>query len=253
MELLILLIVTHFIADFYLQPKEWIDCRFDNKVRSRGLYKHILVHCVLVGLVLLFYAPSFSYALFMMLGIGLSHFTIDLWKAGKPATTPYFLIDQVLHIAVIVSLWVYVNGSHIQLLEFLIQTITNPHVLIIVLAYILACKPASILISIILKRHTAALFSAQASSTTPSDPNIGLEAAGRWIGYIERCLTLTFLFMGQFSGIGFLVAAKTIFRFGDLTKNNDRQLTEYMLIGTLLSYTIALAIGWGTMACYRFL
>ncbi|MFV0501856.1 MAG: hypothetical protein ACK5MH_09735 [Bacteroidales bacterium] len=45
------------------------------------------------------------------------------------------------------------------------------------------------------------------------------------------------------SGIGFLLAAKSIFRFGDLKDSKDRKLTEYILIGTLLSFAVAIATG----------
>ncbi|HLV52538.1 MAG TPA: hypothetical protein VKY29_00860, partial [Cryomorphaceae bacterium] len=47
----------------------------------------------------------------------------------------------------------------------------------------------------------------------------------------------------QWAAIGFLMAAKSIFRFGDLTRAKDRRLTEYILIGTFLSFGIALAVG----------
>jgi hypothetical protein len=39
------------------------------------------------------------------------------------------------------------------------------------------------------------------------------------------------------------MAAKSIFRFGDLTKSNDRKLTEYVLIGTLTSFGTAIGTG----------
>jgi hypothetical protein len=42
---------------------------------------------------------------------------------------------------------------------------------------------------------------------------------------------------------GFLLAAKSVFRFGDLKESKDRKLTEYVLIGTLLSFGIALLAG----------
>ena len=47
----------------------------------------------------------------------------------------------------------------------------------------------------------------------------------------------------NFEAIGFLLAAKSIFRFGDLKEAKDRKLTEYVLIGTLLSFGIALLTG----------
>ena len=40
--------------------------------------------------------------------------------------------------------------------------------------------------------------------------------------------------------VGFLLAAKSIFRFGDLKEAHDIKLTEYVLIGTLLSFGIAI-------------
>jgi len=52
-----------------------------------------------------------------------------------------------------------------------------------------------------------------------------------------------FVITGNWEGIGFLLAAKSVFRFGDLKESKDRKLTEYILIGTLLSFGIAIATG----------
>ena len=71
----------------------------------------------------------------------------------------------------------------------------------------------------------------------------GLVTAGKWIGYLERCLILTFILINQFAAIGFLLAAKTIFRFGDLSRNHDMKMTEYVMIGTLFSFAIAILLG----------
>jgi hypothetical protein len=48
---------------------------------------------------------------------------------------------------------------------------------------------------------------------------------------------------GNLTSIGFLMAAKSIFRFGDLTPIQDRKLTEYVLIGTLISFGTAIGTG----------
>ena len=42
--------------------------------------------------------------------------------------------------------------------------------------------------------------------------------AGEWIGYIERVLILTFVITGNIEAVGFLLAAKSVFRFDDLNK-----------------------------------
>ncbi len=65
-----------------------------------------------------------------------------------------------------------------------------------------------------------------------------LEKAGRLIGRLERFLILTFIILKQYEAIGLLVAAKSIFRFSE-----SRKVGEYVLIGTLLSFTIAILVG----------
>ena len=44
-------------------------------------------------------------------------------------------------------------------------------------------------------------------------------------------------------GIGFLLAAKSIFRFGELTKPREVKITEYVMIGTFSSFAIAIILG----------
>lgn len=69
-----------------------------------------------------------------------------------------------------------------------------------------------------------------------------LHKAGWYIGVLERLFILGFVVTDYWAGIGFLIAAKSIFRFSDLSRSKDRKLTEYVLIGTLLSYGLALVI-----------
>ena len=76
----------------------------------------------------------------------------------------------------------------------------------------------------------------------PEDREI-LYKAGRWIGIIERVLILSFVFIQQFGAIGFLLAAKSVFRFGDLKDGHDKGHTEYVLIGTLLSFGLTILTG----------
>lgn len=73
-----------------------------------------------------------------------------------------------------------------------------------------------------------------------------LKDAGRTIGMIERLLILTFILMQQYQAIGFLIAAKSVFRFGDLKESGQRKRTEYILIGTLMSFTFSILLGIST-------
>ena len=72
----------------------------------------------------------------------------------------------------------------------------------------------------------------------------GLEDGGKLIGYLERLLILTFVIVNQFAGIGFLVAAKSIFRFSEIKESNDRKEAEYIIIGTFTSFLYAIIISW---------
>ena len=82
----------------------------------------------------------------------------------------------------------------------------------------------------------------------------GLQEAGRVIGRLERTIILIFYLAGSLEGIAFLVVAKSIYRFGDLRKGHwddsddgDREVTfsisEYIILGSLLSYTFAILAG----------
>lgn len=61
---------------------------------------------------------------------------------------------------------------------------------------------------------------------------------GQIIGQLERGLIFLFIFIEQPAAIDFLVMAKSIFRFKNV---RDQKLAEYILIGTLLSFSTAIA------------
>jgi len=53
-------------------------------------------------------------------------------------------------------------------------------------------------------------------------------------------LVFIFITEGHWEAVGFLITAKSVFRFSDLKESKDRKLTEYILIGTLMSFGIAI-------------
>lgn len=75
----------------------------------------------------------------------------------------------------------------------------------------------------------------------------GFENGGKVIGYLERLLIFVFIAMGQYAGIGFLVAAKSIFRFGEFKDSENRMEAEYIIIGTFLSFLYAIVISMFTI------
>ena len=74
-----------------------------------------------------------------------------------------------------------------------------------------------------------------------AEKNEDLQKAGRIIGTLERILFFIFIINDHYDAAGFLIAAKSILRY----KETETAKTEYLLIGSLLSFLIALVLGLG--------
>ncbi|MGI5819089.1 MAG: hypothetical protein ACOX9R_13450 [Armatimonadota bacterium] len=74
----------------------------------------------------------------------------------------------------------------------------------------------------------------------------GIPNAGALIGQLERTLILFLVLADVASGIGLLVAAKSILRFGEVKDAENRKMAEYVLIGTLASFTFAIPVAYAT-------
>ncbi|WP_321473102.1 hypothetical protein [uncultured Paludibaculum sp.] len=72
------------------------------------------------------------------------------------------------------------------------------------------------------------------------DDIAGLAQGGRYIGWLERILVLLLVLIEQPNGIGFLIAAKSILRFGEIKEPGQRKVAEYIIIGTFISFGWAL-------------
>lgn len=72
----------------------------------------------------------------------------------------------------------------------------------------------------------------------------GLPNGGRAIGNLERGLIFLLVMAGMPEGIGFLIAAKSVLRFGSV--GDDRAVSEYVIIGTLASFGWAITASFAT-------
>lgn len=193
------------------------------------MYIHIAITFLFTYIALGSWQP-----LWIPIVIGVSHFAIDLLKLYIKESPWRFITDQLLHIIVIVTCWLlYTSQLNILSTEFAFSW-GSPKVLIYIISYILVSMPTSILVVELTKKWDLEVNGNNSDS---------LKNAGKWIGIIERILILTFTILGKYEPIGFMLAAKSIFRFGDLTNSKDRKRTEYVLVGTLLSFSISIIIG----------
>jgi hypothetical protein len=221
---LIKLILAHLIGDFFLQPNAWVKDKERRKLKSTRLYLHVMIHVVLIFVVFLSFDVWKT-----ALTIGIIHLIIDALKStfqtNKNARILFFA-DQVLHFSSIVVVWHLFDKGSLN-----IVFLNNPHTWMLISGALFLTLPTSIIMKVIIDKWIP--------DNQPDSPK-SLENAGKYIGILERTLIFLFILTNHFEAVGFLLAAKSIFRFGDLKEKHDLKLTEYVLIGTLLSFGIAI-------------
>ena len=227
MLLVLKLVLAHAIGDFVLQPDQWVKDKTIKKHKSKYLYFHVLIHALAL-LILLQFNTNYWIGI---VSIVVSHYIIDVIKLNltkKINPRLLFILDQIAHLIVIaIVALTYTQYS------FDINTLYSKNVLALLLSLIAITSIASVIMRLVMSKWIL----------DEDDANDSLEKAGKYIGILERLFVFGFIIINQWSAIGLLIAAKSVFRFGDLSKAKDRKLTEYILIGTLLSFGIAISVG----------
>ncbi len=223
-ETFLILFTAHVFTDFVFQPRKILA----NKHRVWGLLLHILIVTAIVYLLL----GVFHWQI--LAGVFISYLFMDTIKVYflSDALTP-LLIDQFVHIAALLGLALYFPdvtekgwwATWPVLLPWYFVALSLMSGLVI-------CMPAGgFIIAKILKRFTVEIGSGEIK---------GLKNGGRYIGWLERSLVMLFVLIGQPTVIGFLITAKSILRFGEIKDDTERKMTEYIIIGTFLSFGWAL-------------
>lgn len=253
-NLLLRLIIAHLLTDFVFQPKSWVKDREEKKGKSRKLYLHVLVTTIVA------YSLSGEYSNWVIpLVIFSSHLLIDYLKAKtNKGNFSYFIADQIAHLLVIVMLWLSLEARWDIVPDLLQQISNNSKFWIISTGYVFVSWPLGIIIGKAtqqwrdqiarekLKSNPDQAIDTEITSNETQQPGneqeLGLASAGKWIGICERILILTFVLMAQYTAIGFLMTAKSILRFSE-KETNTQLKTEYVLVGTLVSFASSAMIG----------
>jgi hypothetical protein len=230
-DILLRILFAHFLADFIFQPTSWVNRKNERGIKSRYFWLHIAIH--LITLSVLLWDPKLWP---VILWVTFGHSILDAIKSKFSNSGIWiFLADQLLHVLIIVLVWL-IYWQQFQMFSIAASRIVNNEKFWAVsLAYLLLSTPSSVLIGKMTHRWS--------QDTGISVGNKGLKNAGKWIGIMERLLIFTFIVINEISAIGFLLAAKSVFRFGDLKDPSDHKKTEYIIIGTFISFSIAIAIG----------
>lgn len=235
----LLLLLAHVLVDFYWQPTVWVVDKREKTYKSKYLYLHILL-VILASYVALgqWQNPLPAIAL------GIAHGIIDLIKISldKKGSLTWFIADQAAHIATI-ALTALVLTKHLQpgIQTFIVWFYTTK-TLATLSGALLSLSPISFLVGILTKPWREEL------SRLAPNADDNLANAGRWIGMSERLLIFVFVLVNQFSAIGFLIAAKSLLRYNDKASDSGippayiSKKSEYVLVGTLMSYTCAIAV-----------
>lgn len=224
-EFLVLQFIAHLCLDYFFQTNALAKQKNTIGFKSPFLYWHALVCFVLSWL--------FSLQINFVLGaaiIASTHFLLDGFKKHLCNSSYFgryaFFIDQAIHLAILVCVVIFFDLW--QGISPNVAISINFKYLLVIAGYLVCLKPANIFI-----KEVFQVTDIQVSSDNEM-PN-----AGKVIGVLERILTLTFIIVSQYSAVGFLIAAKSILRYG----NNETLKTEYVLIGTMLSFGIAVIAG----------
>jgi hypothetical protein len=227
MILLVKLLLAHLLGDFLFQPDSWVQAKERRKLAAWQLYLHTLIHFVLIILLV----SDAGFLIWAVL-IAVTHLLTDIVKLYMLKETNrrwYFFIDQIIHLIIMTGVWLIYAGYANSL-----QNIAFDKILLYVTTLFALTTPSSIAVKSFISKWTP---------QTTLDDTDSLQEAGKTIGILERLFVFAFVLSGHWEAIGFLLTAKSIFRFGDLKESKDRKLTEYVLIGTLISFGIAIVAG----------
>jgi hypothetical protein len=217
------LLIVHLLGDFILFRNRRLKKRGEPLWRSGRLLSHSLIHFILAWIALW----EFKYWGAAVL-IGISHYLSEVVIRQLLRRRPQFafVLDQIFHVGL---LFIIEMG--------ILTPFRRPHFEIPwleICGLIAVTFPAAKFIEVFLAQWPPAKSAGKIQ---------GLINAGLWIGILERILIYVLILTGHWEGIGFLLTAKSVFRFGDLTNSKDISLTEYIMVGTLLSFCLAIAAG----------
>lgn len=230
--LLLQLIIAHIFTDFLFQTEKLVK----NKNKYGASSPHLYIHALIAGFLSVLFINQWAYW-YVGVFIAVTHFFIDWWKIEtKKDNLKHFIIDQVAHFVIVLLAWLWIGQQWENVWEQVQQAIVSPSFLIIIIAYLIVVYPVGFIIDKATKKWQNEIKESEYLEE-------GLDKAGRYIGILERLLVLTFVITNQMGAIGFLIAAKSILRYGDKDKKGARKQTEYVLIGTLMSFSFAIIVG----------
>lgn len=221
-NMLIRLLLAYLLCDFVFQTKKMLE-------NKSWFSNYMILH---IAIVYLCTALLTSWWLWSV-GIAIAHYiiegiTIEIQKRKISTKLELFIAEQAAHCLLIIIVWAAYFGLWNQLFEAFKIPFTDYQSSLIIMGYLLVSTPIGYIIKL----------TVQDISITNDHSNI--RNRGKQIGIFERIIILTFVLLGQYEAIGFLITGKSIIRFA----NNEGHLrSEYVLVGTMMSYAMSIIVG----------
>lgn len=249
-QIFLVLIFCHLVCDFIFQSKKIVSIRVSSNIKKsfKGNFIHSLTHFIFsLVMVIIFYKIKYIFldenSLYTICFlIALIHFSIDVGKSvilNKyiccKNSIQIFLIDQGLHFISILFLCIYftdidlVESSHLLLLD---------KIFIALIMFTMGTFVAGIFLKMFIEYFFPKNFYID-------DFNIfkesrGAKDGGHIIGILERIFIMISITIGHPEMAGFVLTAKSIARFKKL---DDANFAEIFIIGTFISFIIAIICG----------
>lgn len=222
----LVLLIAHFLGDYHFQSEKLSEAK---RKSHAALAKHLAIHGLLLFISWLLTWQSNMILLFSAVWLG--NIIIDLLKVTlqrkwifQAEQIPYiYLIDQLLHISLIVVLSQVVFPASGDV-SVSIPTLVLKWTLLTVLI----TKPANVTFKVLFNQYQN-----YTDDTVDQTEIVTVPGAGAMIGNLERILSAIFLSLNALSSIGLIYTAKSIARFKLIEENQG--FAEYYLIGTLFS------------------
>lgn len=229
LTIFIILLAAHVFGDFVLQTNEMAK----NKARWGVLLVHAGIHG---GLVYLLLQQWEGWQ--VPVAVAAFHFGIDFIKSRRAASARAFAGDQAAHVlalALVASIAVSLGWERPfgGLAWRWIVGFAGFVAVVRGVGFFVGAKADELI---------------AANSELRKTIKAGLKDGGKQIGRLERALIYVFILVGEPTGIGFLVAAKSILRFEE---SKQQPVAEYVLIGTLWSFGLAMVIAWLTQQAIK--
>jgi Protein of unknown function (DUF3307) len=240
-NLFLAIYLAHLLTDFVFQTTRIVSNKHRGEWGSyiiHGVTQYIAV-LVIVTLADPHRLPTLSFQL-VAVSLSLVHLLVDWAKVSftkshrMPDNAVTFVLDQAIHlITVIGAVFLLAHPSLDKLVLWLNRIrLRQESILLVSVIYVLVIFGGGYFIRALI----GPLWKEEVGQTTKEHEEV--INAGLYIGWLERFLVLTALFLQSPATVGFILAAKSIARYPEL---KSVRFAEYFLIGTLLS--VAIAIG----------